>query len=104
MKSARRILRTWSTKASRAESLEMGRWPLKMTRSKQESTATIRLVNLETKRDSVFMAFSFGVGLVPTPFSREDAVFAHPFWLRLCRVRVYLERCERLGFESKSVW
>ena len=38
----------------------MGRWPLKMTRSKQESTATIKLVNLATKRDSVFMAFSSG--------------------------------------------
>jgi hypothetical protein len=35
---------------------------LKRTRSKQESTATIRRVNLETKRDSVFMAFSFGMG------------------------------------------
>src|SRR3954453_13091783 len=58
-----------------------------MTRSKQESTAVMRLVNLTTKRDSVFMAFSFGVGPKPTPFSREDAVFAHPFWLRLCRVR-----------------
>ena len=39
-----------------------------MTRSKQESTATIKLVNLVTKRDSVFMAFSFGEGLVQTPF------------------------------------
>ena len=26
-------------------------------------------------------------GLKQTPFCREDAVFAHPFWLRLCRVR-----------------
>ena len=65
----------------------MGRWPLKMTRSKQESTATIKLVNLATKRDSVFMASSSGLGPQQTPFCREDAVFAHPFWLRLCRVR-----------------
>ena len=48
--------------------LVMGRWPLKMTRSKQESTATIKLVNLVTKRDSVFMAFSFGLGPQETPF------------------------------------
>ena len=34
-----------------------------MTRSKQESTATIKLVNLVMKRDSVFMAFSSGRGL-----------------------------------------
>ena len=38
-----------------------------MTRSKQESTATIRLVNLVTKRDSVFMAFSFGIGPFHNP-------------------------------------
>jgi hypothetical protein len=36
---------------------------LNMTRSKQESTVTIRLVNLETKRESVFMAFCSGVGV-----------------------------------------
>src|SRR4029077_13842017 len=65
----------------------MGRYPLKMTRSKHESTATIRLVNLVTKRDSVFMAFSSGMGPIPTPFWRENAVLAYPFWLRLCRVR-----------------
>src|SRR5947209_8363046 len=65
----------------------MGRWPLKMTRSKQESTATIKLVNLATKRDSVFMASSSGWGPQQTPFWREDAVLAHPFWLRLRRVR-----------------
>jgi hypothetical protein len=41
---------------------------LEITRSKQESTATIKLVNLATKRDSVFMAFSFGVVVDPTPF------------------------------------
>src|SRR6266481_4890233 len=33
-----------------------------MTRSKHESTATIKLVNLVTKRDSDFMAFSSGWG------------------------------------------
>src|SRR5437868_9015849 len=66
----------------------MGRWPLKMTRSKQESTATIKLVNLATKRDSVFMASSSGWGPQQTPFWREDAVLAHPFWLRLRRVRI----------------
>src|SRR5262249_14544016 len=52
-----------------------------------ESTATIKLVNLATKRDSVFMASSSGWGLQQTPFWREDAVLAHPFWLRLRRVR-----------------
>src|SRR5262245_10562502 len=58
-----------------------------MTRSKQESTATIRPVNLATRRDSVFMASSSGWGLQQTPFWREDAVLAHPCWLRLCRVK-----------------
>src|SRR6476646_6991406 len=58
-----------------------------MTRSKHESTATSKLVNLTTKRDSVFMAFSVGVVIVPTQFWRENAVFAYPSWLRLCRVR-----------------
>src|SRR5260221_4101838 len=62
MKSVRRTLRTQSTKYSSSQGAAKARWPLKMTRSKQESTATIRLVNLETKRDSVFMAFSFGKG------------------------------------------
>src|SRR5262245_59253046 len=33
-----------------------------MTRSKQESTAPIKPVNLVMKRDSVFMAFSSGKG------------------------------------------
>src|SRR6476661_7603411 len=61
-----------------------------MTRSKHESTATSKLVNLTTKRDSVFMAFSVGVVIVPTPFWRENAVFAYPSWLRLCRVRMYV--------------
>jgi hypothetical protein len=45
----------------------MGRWPLKITRSKQESTATIKLVNLATKRDSVFMASSGGLGPQENP-------------------------------------
>src|SRR5262249_46139860 len=66
----------------------MGRWPLKMTRSKQESTAAIKLVNLMTKRDSVFMASSWGLGPQQTPLGQEDAVFAYPVWLRLCRVRL----------------
>jgi hypothetical protein len=61
-------LRTWSTKPSRAGPLLMGRCPLKTTRSKQQSTTTIKLVNLVTKRESVFMAFSFGIGPFPTPF------------------------------------
>jgi hypothetical protein len=30
--------------------------------------AAIKLVNLATKRDNVFMAFSFGVGPDQTPF------------------------------------
>src|SRR6516164_4925690 len=58
-----------------------------MTRSKHESTATIKLVNLVTKRDSVFMAFSCGTGPRQTSFWRENAVLAHPFWLRLRCVR-----------------
>jgi len=44
---------------------------------------------LATKRDSVFTAFSSGLGPFPTPFWRENAVFAHPSWLRLGRVRVH---------------
>src|SRR5271166_124317 len=58
-----------------------------MTRSKQESTPTIRLVNLATKRDSVFTAFSSRLGSVPSPFWRENARLAHTLWLRLRRVR-----------------
>ena len=46
----------------------------------------MRLANLATKRDSVFMAFSSGRGPVQTPFWWENAIFAHPLWLRLCRV------------------
>jgi len=42
-----------------------------------------------TKRDSVFMAFSFKVGVSTTPSWRKNAVFAHPFWLRLCHVNEY---------------
>src|SRR5262245_17743602 len=85
-KSERRTFRTRSTKYSSSQGGAMARCPLKMTRSKQESTATIRLVNLATKRDSVFMAFSSGEGLVQTPFWREDAVLVQPIWLRLCRI------------------
>src|SRR3954447_24167956 len=63
MKSVRRTFRTRSTKYSSSQGADNARWPLKMMRSKQESTTTIRLVNLVTKRDSVFMAFSSGKGL-----------------------------------------
>ncbi len=35
---------------------------------KQDNSATIKLVNLVTKRDSVFMAFSFGKGACQTPY------------------------------------
>src|SRR6516225_11706858 len=63
MKSERRTFKTRSTKYSSSQGAARARWPLKMTRSKQESTATMRLVNLVTKRDSVFMAFSSGKGL-----------------------------------------
>src|SRR5262245_55413009 len=63
MKSLRRIRKTQSTKYSSLQGAESARWPLKMTRSKHESTPTIRLVNLTMKRDSVFMAFSSGKGL-----------------------------------------
>src|SRR4051812_37231332 len=86
MKSLRRTFKTQSTKYSSSRGADKARWPLKMTRSKQERTATIRLVNLMMKRDSVFMAFSSGVGPVQTPFWRENALLAHPIWLRLCRV------------------
>ena len=64
----------------------MARCPLKMTRSKQESTATIKLVNLATKRDSVFMAFSFGKGWIKphsegrTPYLLSYLVAALPRW------------------------
>src|SRR5665213_917168 len=58
-----------------------------MTRSKQESTATISLVNLMTKRESVFMAFCSRLGISITPFWQQNAVFAYTFWLRLRRVR-----------------
>src|SRR5262245_29596567 len=57
-----------STKYASSRGASRARWPLKMTRSKQESTATIRLVNLATKRASVFMAFSSGKGLC-NPYS-----------------------------------
>ena len=86
MKSQRRTLRTRSTKYSSSRGAAKARWPLKMTRSKQESTATIKLVNLVTKRDSVFMAFSSGLGPVQTPFWRKNAFLVNPLWLRLCRV------------------
>src|SRR5947209_14045192 len=86
MKSERRTLRTQSTKASSWEGAAKARCPLKMTRSKQESTATIKPVNLEPKRDSVFMAFSFGEGW-SKPHSEGATPFLHqPIWLRLCRV------------------
>jgi hypothetical protein len=40
----------------------VGRWLLKITRSEQESTATIKLVNLATRHDSVFMVSTSGMG------------------------------------------
>jgi len=40
--------------------LVMGRRGLKITSSKQDSTATMGLLKLRTKRDSVFVAFSPG--------------------------------------------
>jgi hypothetical protein len=61
---------------------------MKIARSKQESTATIRLVNLVRKRDSVFSASFPRLGPVANPFWREKAGFAHPLCLRLRRVRV----------------
>jgi hypothetical protein len=50
-----------------------------MTRSKHERTATIKLVDLAMKRDSVFMGFSFGMGPLQTPFWLENTALAHPF-------------------------
>jgi hypothetical protein len=47
-----------------------------MTRSKQESMATIKLLNLATKRDSVFKAFSFGQGSVINPILKEKRRFS----------------------------
>ena len=55
---------------------------------------TIKLVNLVTKRDSVFMAFSFRSGPIPTPFCTENAGFADPSRLRLCRVRIATPRSD----------
>src|SRR5580704_13588174 len=97
MKSVRRTFSTRSTKYSSSQGAAKARWPLKMTRSKQESTATIKLVNLVMKRDSVFMAFSSGRGPVQTPFWRGNAVLVNPFWLRLCRVGK--RRADRHGRE-----
>src|SRR5512135_3494560 len=93
MKSLRRTPRTQSTKYSSSQGAARARWPLKMTRSKQESTATITRINLVTKRDGVFMASSSGRGREQTPFWREDAVLVQPIWLRLCRVA----SCPRLA-------
>ena len=42
---------------------------------KQENTRTIRLVNSETKHDSVLIGSSSGVWLAQTPFWWMDAVF-----------------------------
>src|SRR5512135_592774 len=74
MKWLRRTCRMQSTKYSSSRGAARARWPLKMTRSKQESTEAIRRINLVTKRDSVFMASSSGRGLGQTPFWQEDAV------------------------------
>src|SRR5260370_37061183 len=74
MKSERRTFKTRSTKYSSSQGAANAKCPLKMTRSKQESTATMRLVNLETKRDSVFMAFSFGTGWCK-PYSEGGTPF-----------------------------
>src|SRR5271163_4436900 len=86
IKSDRRTLRTRSTKYSSSQGAAKARCPLKRTRSKQESTATIKLVNLETKRESVFMAFSFGKGSSKPYSDGRTPYFPHPIWLRLCRV------------------
>jgi hypothetical protein len=45
-----------------------GEVALKITPWKQESTATIKLVNLATKGDSVFMASPSGMGPQQAPF------------------------------------
>src|SRR5258708_32523354 len=86
MKSERRTFKTRSTKYSSSQGAANAKCPLKMTRSKQESTATIKLVNLVMKRDSVFMAFSSGRGLCKPHSGGRTPFFAHPIWLRLCRV------------------
>ena len=75
MKSERRTFRIRSTKYSSSRGAAKAEWPLKMTRSKLESTATIKLVNLTTKRDSVFMAFSFGTGAGANPILEEKRRF-----------------------------
>src|SRR6516165_618798 len=74
MKSERRAFKTRSTKYSSSQGAARAKWPLKMTRSKQERTARIKLVNLETKRDSVFMAFSFRKGWCK-PYSEGETAF-----------------------------
>jgi hypothetical protein len=43
---------------------------------------------VSTRRDSVFMAFCSTLVVSTTPFWRQNAVFAHSFWLRLRRVRM----------------
>jgi hypothetical protein len=75
MKSERRTFRIRSTKYSSSRGAAKAEWPLKMTRSKLESTATIKLLNLTTKRDSVFMAFSFGTGAGANPILEEKRRF-----------------------------
>jgi cardiolipin hydrolase len=42
------------------------------------------------------MAFSFKVRVSTTPFCKQTAVFAHPFWLRLRRVRVFAMKPEEI--------
>src|SRR5262249_23119314 len=90
MKSERRTFKTRSTKYSSSRGAAKARWPLKRTRSKQERTATIKLVNLATKRDSVFMAFSFGKGWSKPHSEGATPFFPQPIWLRLCRVGKHL--------------
>ena len=50
----------------------------RLSRELSESTATIKLVNLVMKRDSVFMAFSSGVGPQQTPFWCGNALLVNP--------------------------
>ena len=58
-KSVRRIFRTRSTKRSNSAARLLDKWPLKMTRSKQERDQEIRLANLVKKEHTVFMASAF---------------------------------------------
>ena len=75
MKSDRRTFRTRSTKYSSSQGAAKAKWPLKMTRSKQESTATIKLVNLATKCAQRLHGVLLWNGAGANPILKEERRF-----------------------------